>query len=75
MLPPLLTQVLLAVGLLGSTHSIPELSSGITSLHLTVDLHHMRLPLTGAGAELTGLATLPPHHGVVVLATVAILAG
>ncbi len=72
---PLLTQVLLAVGLLGGTHSITELGSRVTGLHLTVDLHHVLRPGTGAGTELAALAALTTHHGgVVVLAAVTVLA-
>jgi hypothetical protein len=78
---PLLTQVLLAVRLLGRLHGITELGGRVTGLHLTVDLHHVSTPSTGAGAQLAALATLtsclrrPSHHsGVVVLAAVAVLA-
>jgi hypothetical protein len=72
---PLLTQVLLAVGLLGGTHSITELGSRVTCLHLTVDLHHVSLPFTSAGAELAALSALSTEHccGIVVLAAVTIL--
>jgi hypothetical protein len=49
--PLVLAGLLGAVLLLGRTHGVHELGLGVLSLHLTVQGHHLLVPLTQSGAQ------------------------